>query len=124
MSNKKFIALVKCSGFGIILAIIFILIGIFISNFSGYILKDILFIEGIISVIIGVFSLTSGNSMGLSMQSLGQSNSQYVSNSNLEVTKMEKERKHNSIGGNVKDSFNIISLNLGGIICLIASFIV
>ena len=30
--------------------------------------------------------------MGLSMQGLGQTNSQYIANANLQVTKMEKDK--------------------------------
>ena len=30
--------------------------------------------------------------MGLSMQGLGQTNSQYIANANLQITKMEKDK--------------------------------
>jgi len=100
-----------------------VLIGLGIVHFTSHNLKDILFIEGIILVILGVSSFLGGNPTGLSLQGLGQTNAQYIANANLEVTKMEKE-KTNTIKNNFKTNISTVSLVIGGIICIIINFII
>ena len=51
-----------------------------ISYWFSYNLKDVLFILGLFALIIGIISNISGNSHGLSLQSLGNNNAQYVAN--------------------------------------------
>ena len=51
-----------------------------ISHWFSYNLKDVLFILGLFSLIIGIISNISGNPHGLSLQSLGNNNAQYVAN--------------------------------------------
>lgn len=67
------------------------IIGLVISNNSQYILKDVLFVEGIILTFIGLFSMMSGNPSGVNLTGLGNQNGQYFSNINLEVTKIERQ---------------------------------
>ncbi len=95
-----------------------------IVNFTSYSLKDVLFVEGIVLVALGALSSIGGNPKGLSLQALGQDNAQYVANANLEVTKMEKQMHHNNIKTNLRSSFNIISLIIGGAISIIINFII
>lgn len=123
MGKSQISSLIKCVVWGIIWSIILVLIGLGIVHFTTYNLKDILFIEGIILVILGVSSFLGGNPTGLSLQGLGQTNAQYIANANLEVTKMEKE-KTNTIKNNFKTSISTVSLVIGGIICIIINFII
>lgn len=91
--NKSILKTIgKCAIFGVIWAIVLFGVALILTNFKDYELKDVLFVEGIIFVIGGVLSSLGGNPMGLSMQGLGQSNAQYIANSNLKVTKIEKDK--------------------------------
>lgn len=123
MGKSQISSLIKCFIWGIIWSIILVLIGLGIVRFTTYNLKDILFIESIILVILGVSSFLGGNPTGLSLQGLGQTNAQYIANANLEVTRMEKE-KTNTIKNNFKTSISTVSLVIGGIICIIINFII
>ncbi len=123
MDKYQIRSLIKCAVWGIIWSIILVLIGLGIVHFTSHNLKDILFIEGIILVILGVSSFLGGNPTGLSLQGLGQTNAQYIANANLEVTKMEKE-KTNTIKNNFKTNISTVSLVIGGIICIIINFII
>lgn len=111
----------KCAIFCIIWAIILFGVAAAITTFKGYALKDILFVEGIIFVIIGVFSLLEGNPMGLSIQGLGQNNSQYISNANLEVAKIEKNKNTKN---SIRLGLNAVALVIGGVLILLISFII
>lgn len=123
MDKSQIKSLIKCVVWGIIWSIILVLIGLGIVNFTTHNLKDVLFVEGIILVILGVSSFLGGNPTGLSLQGLGQTNAQYIANANLEVTRMEKE-KTTTIKNNFKTSINTVSLVMGGIICIIINFII
>jgi len=124
MDKSQIKSLIKCVVWGIFWSIILIVIGLIITNFTSYNLKDILFIEGVITVILGSLSSINGNPMGLSLQALGSINAQYVANANLEVTKMEREKRHNNFKSNLQSSINMISLIIGGVICIIINFII
>jgi hypothetical protein len=116
--------LINCAIWGILWSIIFILIGFIIANFTSYILKDVLFVEGMLVVIIAASSSISGNPLGLSLQALGQNSAQYVANANLEVTKMEKQKQHNTFKTNLRSSLNAVSLFIGGVICIVINFMI
>jgi predicted membrane protein len=123
MDKVQIKSLIKCVIWGGIWPIILVLIGLLIVNFTTYNLKDVLFIEGIILVILGGLSLVGGNPLGLSLQAMGQNSAQYVANANLEVTKMEKEKNTNRIKSNLRTSINMVSLIIGGVICIVINFI-
>jgi hypothetical protein len=57
-----------------------ILLSFAISHWFSYNLKDVLFLLGLFSLIIAIISNISGNPNGLSLQSLGNNNAQYVAN--------------------------------------------
>ncbi|WP_238881470.1 hypothetical protein [Clostridium sp. YIM B02551] len=114
--------LLKCALAGIVWFIITIGIGLLIMKFTKYNFKDILFMEGILLIIIGVLSSIGGNSMGLSLQSLGQVNSQYASNVNLEVTR--KEKNNYNIKTTISFGVSMIALIIGGALSIILNFII
>lgn len=123
MDKSVLKTIVKCVIFGVIWAIILFGVALVITNFKGYELKNILFIEGIIFVMIGILSSIGGNPMGLSMQGLGQSNAQYIANGNLEVAKMEKD-KTKSVKTTVSIGLSTVSLVIGGILVIALNFII
>ena len=61
--------------------------------------------------------------MGLSMQGLGQTNSQYIANANLQVTKMEKD-KAKIIKTTVAVGLSTVSLVTGGVLIIVINFII
>ncbi|WP_346917214.1 hypothetical protein [Clostridium sp.] len=124
MDKSQIKSLIKCVVWGIIWSIILVLIGLCIVKFTTHNLKDVLFIEGIILVIWGGMAFVGGNPMGISLQGMGQINAQYIANANLEVTKMEKEKTATPIKNSFKASINIVSLVIGGLICIIINFII
>jgi cobalamin biosynthesis protein CobD/CbiB len=117
-------SLIKCVVWGILWSIIFILIGFIIANFTPYILKDVLFVEGMLIVIVAASSSISGNPLGLSLQALGQNSAQYVANANLEAMKMEKQKQYDNFKTGLRSSLNAVSLIIGGVICIVINFMI
>lgn len=103
----------------LVYSIILYTIAIINSNIINCEIKNILFIEGIIIVMIGIFSGIEGDSKGASLQGLGQNNTQYISNANLEVSKLIKQSKV----GNFYYNYNTISLIISGIIMILISLV-
>lgn len=66
------------------------LIAILISGNSNYSLQDVMFFEGILSIVIGLMLSMKGNPSGVSLHALGRKDAQYISNENLEASKMER----------------------------------
>jgi len=124
MNKRENKPLVKYIFFEILLSVILLLIGLVIMYFTNYNFKDVLFVEGMVVIILGIFSGISGNSTGLSLQGMGQNNAQYVSNANLETLKMEKEKTKNNLNPNISIGLNMVSLIIGGAICIIIEFII
>ena len=122
--NKTLLkALEKCILWGVIWAIILFIIANILVNLKGFLLKDVLFIEGIIFIMLGLFACIGGNPMGLSMQGLGQNNAQYIANANLEVSKMEKD-KTNNIKTTISAGLSTVSLIIGGLLVIAINFII
>lgn len=122
--NKTLLkSLEKCILWGVSWAIILFIIANILVNLKGFLLKDVLFIEGIIFIMLGLFACIGGNPMGLSLQSMGQNSAQYTSNANLEVSKMESINKSN-FKNTISVSINTVSLILAGIVCLIINYII
>ncbi len=121
MYNSIVKRLLKCGLFGLLWFIILVILALLIVNFTKYNFNDVLFVEGMILVVIGVLSSLGGNPMGLSLQSLGQMNSQYVANANLEVSKREKSRA--SLKTTLSISLSMAAFVIGGLISILASFI-
>ncbi|MDD7793294.1 hypothetical protein [Clostridium sp. 'White wine YQ'] len=122
MEISKSKQLLKCLFAGIVWFLIAIGIGYLIIRFTGYSFKDVLFMEGILLIIIGALSSIGGNPMGLSLQSMGQVNSQYVSNANLEVTK--KEKNSYSVKTTLSFGISMIALIIGGAFSILLSFVI
>lgn len=122
--NKTLLkSLSKCILWGAIWTVILLIIGNILANLKGFLLKDVLFIEGIIFIMLSIFSCIGGNPMGLSLQSLGQNNPQYNTNANLEVSRMENNNK-SSLKNTISISINTVSLIFAGIACVIINYII
>lgn len=90
-------------------------------------IKSVMFIEGIITLIIGLMSMMEGNPSGINITDSGRHGSEYLSYMNLEVTRMErnltnyfKNFMNHSIVEIASSSLTIV---LGGVFILLYSFI-
>lgn len=124
MNKDTIKALIKCIGWGILWTVVLVVIALILSQAKGYLLKDVLFIEGIIFVMLGIFASIGGNSMGLSLQSMGQNNAQFSANANLEVSKMESEKNRRISKTTITSSVSTVSFIFAGIASIIINYII
>jgi hypothetical protein len=95
----------------------YLILGLIVFIFSVKLkvtLGDTAFIIGMIALFIGIAINVTGNPMGLSMQSSGNLNSQYVSRADLEAQKHEEPKD--------KITFSNISI-ISGVIIISSIFI-
>ena len=81
----------------IVQVIVLLAIGIGLSEIKGYSIKDVIFVEGIIVIILALFTSMQGNPMGLSIQSMGQNNAQINSNNNIKIKEIEEKKTKNKV---------------------------
>ncbi|ATD55508.1 hypothetical protein [Clostridium chauvoei] len=124
MDKDQIKTLLKCAMFGIIWIAITATIAILMMNLTRYNFKDVMFIEGIVLVILGLFASVSGNPMGLCIQALGNSNSQYVANANMQITKLDTEKAHRNAKTTIRMGISTVALIIGGILSMVISFII
>ncbi|MEG0295145.1 MAG: hypothetical protein RR620_00420 [Clostridium sp.] len=117
-------SLIKCITWGIIWAVILFVVAAILVETKNYLLKDVLFIEGIIFVMIGVFASIGGDPMGLTLQSMGQSNTQYTATANLEAAKTEEGKTKTRLKTTISSSVNSISLIIAGIVTILINFLI
>ncbi|GAA0107702.1 hypothetical protein PMY56_17525 [Clostridium tertium] len=123
MKDNRINLVIKSFLWGIAWFGVAVLIGFIITKVTAYKnFENILFIEGIILVFVGIFASISGDPMGLSMQGLGQNSAQYSASANLEVTKMEREKSNRKL--DVALAVSTFSLILGGVFSAGLTFII
>lgn len=113
----------KCIIFGIVWAIVLFVVAILIKNNKGYNFKDVLFVEGIFLVAVGCLSIVAGNPTGLSMRGIGDENPQYSAYTNLEITRMERDKTKN-IKFYASYGLSTVSFITGAILVVIISFLI
>jgi hypothetical protein len=126
MDNYKIKLFLKFVLFGVIWALISAGIGLLISEFMDYNFRDIFFVEGMLLIMIGIFSSIGGKLTGLPLQ-LKSSNAQYVSNAYLQMKDIEKKEKKNNSDvrkANISIGISGIALIVGGLICMIINFVI
>lgn len=99
------------------------LLGAIISNINGFQLRDVVFVEGILILMIGIFSSISGSTQNLSLQEFGQINPQYFANIILDSSSIKKEKS--LVASNIQINIDLVSTSImiGAIIALIISFL-
>lgn len=123
MKDNRISLVIKSFLWGIAWFGVAVLIGFIITKVTAYKnFENILFIEGIILVFVGIFASISGDPMGLSTQGLGQNSAQYSASANLEVTKMEREKSNRKL--DVALAVSTFSLILGGVFSAGLTFII
>lgn len=95
------------------------LISFAISQFYSFTFKDTSFIIGLVVFMFELCINISGNPFGLSLQSLGQINSQYVSNVDFKAFQHEDALKRSNV--NIKTLINS-TLLFSSILILITSY--
>ncbi|MFT8348803.1 hypothetical protein [Clostridium saccharoperbutylacetonicum] len=108
----------------VVLLSILLITGVVVIYFTEYIFKDVLFLEGIVVIIFGMFSGISGNPSGLSLLGMGKDNAQYISNSNLGILNIEKEKSKNNLGAVISVRISMITFVLGGVLCVLISAVI
>lgn len=109
---------------GLLMALIFLGIAILISSKKGYLLKDVLFIQGMIIIFIGILASITENPLGFSFLGLNQINTKFINNSNPEAKQMGKSKFKNP--GKMTFNYTIatVSLIFSGITCVIINYII
>lgn len=124
MSKKNFMLLLKLILCGLIWFAFSIGIGVLLINIFNFDFKDIIFVEGILLILIGIFSAIGGNAIGASIQGFGQVNAQYIANANLEIIKENQSKTSDIMKTTISIGFSTVSLIIGGILSIILTFIV
>ncbi|GAA0762946.1 hypothetical protein GCM10008907_33040 [Clostridium sartagoforme] len=101
--------------------IVSIILGQLISSFNGYHFRDVIFVEGILILMIGIFSAIGGNPMSLSLQDFGQINPQWLANISLETNEIDRKRIVDSCKVIINIDIINLSLMIGGFIVLLIS---
>lgn len=124
MDNYKIKLFLKFVLFGVIWALISAGIGLLISEFTDYNFRDVFFVEGMVLIIIGIFSSIGGKLTGLPLQ-LKSLNPQYVTNGYLQMKDIEKKEKNSDVRKmNISIGISGIALIVGGVICMIINFVI
>lgn len=123
MNNKSFKSLINTFGFGIVWFLIASFISLFMVklNFISS-FENVLYVIGLILFSLGVFSGISGNLIALSLQSVGQSVSQYLYTSNVKIERLEEQLIHRKLDISYESAS--VSLILGGLIGMIFTKII
>lgn len=124
MMNDNMKQLLKCLIRGIIIATICIIIGLLITNFSKFLLYNVLFIEGMILIVIGGISIVGGISAGNSLKTLGRDNTQYNTTLNYEIVKKENEIKKSGLSSNKGIPYDMISAVIAGLVCIVVVIVI
>lgn len=107
--------------------LILLFIAFFIKVITNFIYADVFLILGLMASIIGGFSLYGESHIDSGINFLGQSNSQYISKANLEITHYENEsldRANNALRTTLLDvKFHSFEIMLSGIILIILSIL-
>lgn len=123
MKDNRINLVIKSLLWGIVWLGLAALIGFIITKVTSYKnFENVLFIEGVILVFVGIFASISGDPMALSMQGAGQNGGQYATNANLEITKMEREKSNRKL--NISLAISTFSLILGGLFSAGITFII
>lgn len=124
MEKNNLKKLFKCIYFGVLWGIVVTLLGIITTSIRGYDISEVLFIEGIVVIGIGLFSFVGGDSMGLSLNGLGSQSAQYSANVSLDTTDKDRENSSNFRKINFELGRSGIAILVGGIIPVVISFLI
>lgn len=123
MKDNRLGSLLKSLLWGIGWFLLAIVIGFLITKITLYkSFESVVFIEGLILIFVGIFTSISGNPMGISMQGLGQNNSQFISNANLEVARIENDKSDRKL--DILFAVSTLALVVGGVLSIGVAYII
>ena len=115
----------KCVMYAAILIAVLILTALVITKAVMYPLNDVLFMEGILFIMLGIFSSIGGNPIGLSFQVMEQNNAQYLAKFDNENFELEKKNGESpKIETTINVSTTMISLVISGVVCILINCII
>ena len=115
----------KCVMYAAILIAVLILTALVITKIAMCPLNDALFMEGILFIMLGVFSSIGGNPIGLSFQVMEQNNAQYLAKVDKENFELEKKNEESpKIETTISISTTMISLVIAGVVCILINCII
>lgn len=122
MIKTKSNSFLKFSFIFIISSLTLFVLGSIISNVSGTPIKDVMFIEGIIVLMLSVFSLIEGNTTLPSMQEFGRINPQYLVNMILESNENARKKINRNSTLNIQLDISSLGVIVAAFISVIFSF--
>lgn len=124
MKNKDFKVFLKDIIYGTLWFTLSFFVALGIKNAVSYSLADILFIEGILLALIGTLSGTSGDPIGLGIQSLELKHPDDVEEINYEITPEERGNMSATLKKDLLFSTTTAPLIIGGILAVLINFII
>ena len=122
MIKTKSNSFLKFSFIFIISSLTLFVLGSIISNVSGTPIKDVMFIEGIVVLMLSVFSLIEGNTTLPSMQEFGRKNPQYLVNMILESNENARKKINRNSTLNIQLDISSLGVIVAAFISVIFSF--
>lgn len=122
MIKTKSNSFLKFSFIFIISSLTLFILGSIISNVSGTSIKDVMFIEGIVVLMLSVFSLIEGNTSLPSMQEFGRINPQYLVNMILESNENARKKINRNATLNIQLDISSLGVIVAALISVIFSF--
>lgn len=122
MIKTKSNSFLKFSFIFIISSLTLFILGSIISNVSGISIKDVMFIEGIVVLMLSVFSLIEGNTSLPSMQEFGRINPQYLVNMILESNENARKKINRNATLNIQLDISSLGVIVAALISVIFSF--
>ncbi|MBS4803851.1 MAG: hypothetical protein KIC47_00145 [Clostridium sp.] len=122
MIKTKSNSFLKFSFIFIISSLTLFVLGSIISNVSGTPIKDVMFIEGIVVLMLSVFSLIEGNTTLPSMQEFGRINPQYLVNMILESNENARKKINRNSTLNIQLDISSLGVIVAAFISVIFSF--
>lgn len=108
MKDERISLVIKSIIWGVVWLAVASLVGFLITKFTNYkSFKNVLFIEGLVLIFIGIFASISGDPMGVSMHYL--------------EAKMKKQKS--SVKTDISFALSTFSLLIGGILAVTLTFI-
>lgn len=122
MIKTKSNSFLKFSFIFIISSLTLFVLGSIISNVSGTSIKDVMFIEGIVVLMLTVFSLIEGNTSLPSMHEFGRINPQYLVNMILESNENARRKINRNSTLNIQLDISSLGVIVAALISMIFSF--
>lgn len=125
MNNNILKIIYKCIAWSILILSLILISAYAIAQHNNYLYANVLFIESIICIMIGIFaSISSGNPLSLSFQTIEQNNSQFKALETLQSTDTEEAKTKTLDNITIVSNISTISLIISGLLGIILSYLI